>query len=254
MESYLKVFSNYIEDNYDMNDKNIREKYEHTLRVASLMVNLSMKLGLNNNDIILAFKIGLFHDLGRFREIVRNKEKERKFNNLTFDHGAYSVKILYNDGLINYFDVNKEDSLIIKKALYFHNKKDLSDNLSEREELFCKMIRDVDKLDLLYIRSQKRKLSLKENVTEIVLNNYLNDETIDIKNLSNDSDRVVFYLSFIKDLSFDESFSVAINNGYLDKLLSIFVVSEEKKGLFDELLYKLYERNRKDTSKKVQLY
>ena len=254
-KSYLDEFTNYVKSNYNLNDSVIYEKYEHTLRVSTLMTYLALKLDMLNDDVLLAFKIGLFHDLGRFREVVRNKDKDRKLNNLTFDHGAYSVKILYNDGLINKFDINKEDDLIIKKALYYHNKKDLELNkLNERELLFSQMIRDMDKLDLLYIRSKKRKLLLKEDVNDIVLNNYFNNKTINIKDLKNDSDRVVFYLSFIKDLFFDESFDIAINSGYLEHLICLFNIDEEKRVLFEELLNKLKERKDKYVREKIRSY
>ena len=198
-KSYLKIFTDYIKNNYDLNNLIIYEKYEHSIRVATMSVYLALKLGMGNEDILLAFKIGLLHDLGRFREVERNINKDNKLNNLTFDHGAYSVKILYNDDLVKNFDIDKKDDLIVKKALYYHNKKDIDINkLNDKELLFTKMLRDMDKLDLLFIRSKKRRLNFSSEPSSIVLNNYFNNETIDIKNLQNDSDRVTFYLSFIK--------------------------------------------------------
>ena len=275
MRNYYEKFTNYIVNNYDLKDKNIINKYSHSARVACLMILLAKRLNLPMEDVTLAFKIGLFHDLGRFREVERNKDKERVFNNRTFDHGAYSNKILFNDGLIREFDVRKEDYLVIRKALYYHNKKDLDDNLTEREELFCKMIRDVDKLDILYNRtggsllpnnlldnivlnddnkSDKKRLKLKAEPNEVLLNNYFNDETIDIKNIisSGDSDSTIFYLSFIKDLYFDESFEIAINNGYLGRLISFIDVDESKRELFNDLLNKIKERTKRNVREKVQ--
>ena len=89
MDKYLEYFTNYVYKNYDMNDNLINKKYYHSLRVAKLMIILAKKLNLSNEDIELAFKIGLCHDLGRFQEVVRNGQ----FNNQIFDHGAYSNKI-----------------------------------------------------------------------------------------------------------------------------------------------------------------
>ena len=154
MESVIGKYSKYVKDNYDLDNPLIKLKYDHSIRVASLMIYLANRLKLNSDDIILAFYIGLFHDLGRYREVVRSNT----FNNLTFDHGAYSNKILFNDGIIKNFDIKEEDYLVIRKALYYHNKKDIGKDLNERELLFTNMIRDVDKLDILDIRSKGKKL------------------------------------------------------------------------------------------------
>ena len=251
-KSYITEFTNYINSNYDLGEPIIHEKYQHAIRVSSLMIAIALKLKMSNEGVLLAFKIGLLHDLGRFREIVRNKNNEKKLNTLTFDHGAYSVEILYNDGLIKHFDVDKEDDLTIKKALYFHNKKDLEIyKINERELLFTKMLRDMNKLDLLFIRANKRKLFFSGELNSVVLNNYFNNETISIKDLKSDSDRVVFYLSLIKDLYFDESFDMAIQNGYLTNLLNIMEIDKEKQELFDKMMNKLMERKKENVRKKI---
>ena len=38
---------------------------------------------------------------------------------------------------------------IIKKAIHNHNKLLIEEGLTKEEELFCKIIRDADKLDIL---------------------------------------------------------------------------------------------------------
>ena len=144
-----------------------------------LMIDLALRLNLSDEDVRLAFHIGLFHDLGRFREVVRSN----KFNNLTFDHGAYSNKILFNDDFIHEFNISENDYLTIKKALFFHNKKDLNSNLSSREELFCKMIRDMDKLDIITVMIPKNILSFTKKQNKKVLSNYFMDQTIDLKDV-----------------------------------------------------------------------
>ena len=251
-KSYLNIFTKYVKDNYDIKDPVIYEKYCHSLRVATLMIYLSLKLGLNNDDLLLAFKIGLLHDLGRFREVVRNKDKERKLDNLSFDHGAYSNKILYNDKEYLKYDIDKNDELIVRKALYFHNKKEIliDNNLNERELMFINMIRDMDKLDILFTRSMKRPLVLSDDTTKEVINAYLSDEMIDIKDLHNDTDRVIFYLSFIKDLNIKESFIIAVESGYFERLLSLIVVKDN--SLYDELLEKIYYK-KKDKRKIMEI-
>ena len=126
--SEIAIFDSFIKVNYDYDNELIKTKYIHTLNVVKVILSLSQKLGLNEEDRKLAFYLALFHDLGRFREVVRQNE----FNNLKFDHGAYSNKILFNDGFIDKFNIDEKNYLLIKKAVYLHNKKDLPDGLSDK--------------------------------------------------------------------------------------------------------------------------
>lgn len=240
MENDLQKFSDYVLNNYDINDKLINEKYLHSIRVSMLMIDLALRLNLSDYDVRLAFQIGLFHDLGRFREVVRS----RKFNNLTFDHGAYSDKILFNDGFIHEFDIPETDYLTIKKAVFFHNKKDIPISLSEREELFSKMIRDTDKLDIINVMVPKGVLSFTKKHNKDVLANYFNNEKIDLKNLKSSTDRVILYLSFLKDLYFAETKEMAIERRDLNKMITGIPVSYENKELFNHLVSKVYEKDK----------
>ena len=236
MNNYLDYFTNYVQKNYDMSNPLINKKYYHSLRVAKLMILLAKKLNLSEEDTLLAFKIGLCHDLGRFREVVRSGE----FNNQTFDHGAYSNKILYNDEFIKYMDI--KDHLLFRKAIYCHNKIDLTNNLTEREKLFANMVRDMDKIDILGLRAEGRVLNFNNDATPAILDNYMNNEKIYLGDIHCQTDSAILYLSFIKDLVFDASYDIAVENGYLDSLLSIINISDDKKELFDSIMKKLYER------------
>ena len=236
MSNYIEYFTNYIINNYDINDDLIVLKYYHSLRVAWLMVMLSKKLNLSEEDTNLAFKIGLCHDLGRFYEVVRNG----KFNNRVFDHGTYSNKILYNDGFINYMDINEH--LLFRKAIYCHNKKDLADNLNNRERLFANMLRDVDKIDILRIRLANYHYEFKTDPTLVVLYNYMNDLNIDLHDIHNKSDSTILSLSFIKDLCFDESLDLLLDNNFLDNLINKIYIEENKLDIFNSLINKLKER------------
>ena len=240
MESVIGKYSKYVKDNYDLDNPLIKLKYDHSIRVASLMIYLANRLKLNSDDIILAFYIGLFHDLGRYREVVRSNT----FNNLTFDHGAYSNKILFNDGIIKNFDIKEEDYLVIRKALYYHNKKDIGKDLNERELLFTNMIRDVDKLDILDIRSKGKKLYFNDYPNTKILDSFFNNETIDIRDIHTSNDSCVFYLSFLKDLNFEESKDFAERFHYLDKLLSIIIVDDNFEDLLNYLVEKSMERGK----------
>lgn len=231
MNNYIEYFSNYINMNYDMSNDLISLKFYHSIRVAKLMYILASKMNMSDDDRLLAFKIGLCHDLGRFYEVIRNQ----KFNNQIFDHAAYSNKVLYNDGFIDYMNI--KEHLLMKKAIYNHNKKDIKNDLTEREKIFANLLRDADKIDILYVRSLGKSLVLNSNINPIILKNFYHNNMIDLADIKNKADSSVLYLSFIKDLYYMVSHDFVNNNGYTDNILSIIKV--EDKDLFESLIEKV---------------
>ena len=230
----IKIFEDYVKNNYDFNNKMINVKYIHTLNVIKVILLICEKMGLSDEDIKLAFYLALFHDLGRFREVVRQNE----FNNLKFDHGAYSNKILFNDGFINYFDIKANDYLLIKKAVYFHNKKDLVDGLLERERLFYEILRDADRIDIFRVlgNPENHKAIFDSVSSDSLLNKFYNGESISIKDIVTKGDRVVLRLGFVKLFSSCEAFDVLKELGYLDEYIKNIDVNKEDKELFDNLI------------------
>lgn len=232
IDLYLNFFINYIKENYDLSDSLIQNKYEHTLRVAKLIFTIASKMNLNEEEIELAYFIGLCHDLGRFREVIRS----HVFNNLKFDHAAYSNKILFNDHIIDSFDFDEETKLMIRKALYFHNKKDINRELTDYEDLFVKLIRDADKIDILNMMARRRAHSFQEMPSPKVLTCFLNNQSIDLKDLKTKSDRVLLYLGFALNLYFLESKELLHELGYVDDYISGVSVNDELKEFFDYIV------------------
>lgn len=236
MNKYIEYFTNYVTKNYDMNNSLISLKYYHSLRVAYIMMILAYKMNMTDEDILLAFKLGLCHDLGRFYEVMR----DGKFNNLKFDHGTYSNKVLYNDSFIKYMDV--DEHLLFRKAIYNHNKRDITNDLTKREEVFVNLLRDADKIDILGIKNQRGMIDFDVVPSKNVINNYLNNKTIDLADIKGTTDASILYLSFIKDLYFYVSHDYAISNGYLNGLLNRIKVDESKEELFDSLVKKIEKK------------
>ena len=254
MEEAILKFTNYVNSNYDVSNQLIKLKYVHTLSVTSIILQMAGYMNLSDSETMLAFYIALFHDLGRFREV----ERQQVFNNLKFDHGAYSNKILFNDGLIKEFNINEEDYLTIRKALYFHNKKEVKGPLSEREQFFCDLIRDADRIDIFRVITEEYPNSLVfDKPTDTVLFKYLQGEPMHLKELKTKADRVLLRLNFVKLFKFNESFRVLRESGYLDKFLNSIKVTEKTSELFDEIKKDIDEYikgDEKNVRQKVQSF
>ena len=125
-------------------NQRVEMKIGHIMRVVENCGKIAIALGLKEEQIQLAKLIGLLHDIGRFEQykIVDTTKK--------FDHGEAGVNVLKENNYIRKYIMEDIYDDIIYTAIYEHNKYELPKNLSEDKELFCKIIKDADKIDLLY--------------------------------------------------------------------------------------------------------
>ena len=143
----IEEFTKYV-NNYDLTNQKIKLKYNHSIRVMKLANKYAKLLGFNKEDIELATTIGLLHDIGRFEQV-------RVFDSFidkdTVDHADYSVQQLFEKGQIKLFCGKKDWYPIIEMAIKYHNKFELPDTSDERILKHVKLIKDVDKLDIMFL-------------------------------------------------------------------------------------------------------
>ena len=233
LEKALEEFNKYVE-NYDNKVEGINLKYNHSLVVMDLMGELAFRLGLDNEKIELAKVIGLLHDIGRFEQFkLYNEYSDRKTN---FDHANYGADYLFKEGNIrNFIEDSKYDN-IIEKAIRNHNKYQIEDGLSKEELLFSKMIRDMDKVDILKQDVIHFDVEFKASeVTEEVLKNFKEEKSIELKFVKTKTDMTLVTLAFIFDFNFNESFDILVETDNFDLYLSMVNVSEDSEKLWKKI-------------------
>lgn len=195
----LEEFKKYVSD-YDINDENIKLKYNHSLRVMELSEKYALILGFNEEDVKLAKLIGLLHDFGRFEQLrVYNSYNDRE----TINHADYSVEQLFDKGFIRNFTEKQEDYEIIKFAIKYHNKYHLPHVNNERMMKHAKLIRDTDKIDIIYLLGFLGELNYKasdEKISTEVLNGFNNHESIDYKYIKNKNDKLATTFGYVFDI------------------------------------------------------
>lgn len=220
-EEFIKYTSN-----YDLTNSNIDRKKYHSFRVMEISKEITTDMKLKQEDIELAALIGLLHDIARFEQYKQFKT----FNDLeSFDHGNYGVKILFEDGMIRKFvETNKYDE-IIKKSIKNHNKFKIETGLTEIEELFAKIIRDADKIDIIYEGIEIFWKNQEEEINNSVISekiwNQIKEEQlvkrekgIKLENI----DSVLSVIAFIYDINFKESFKLLQEKNYINLVLNRF--------------------------------
>ena len=236
MNENFDEFDKYVMQ-YDMNEKMIEYKYNHSYRVVHQAEEVCRSIDLDNVERDLASLIALLHDIARFRQWTDYKTFK---DSESFDHGDEGVKILFDEGEIKNFIIDKDDYEVVKKAVAGHNKYELDfDDMSEREKLHCKIIRDADKVDILYAFSTNRLLEVVEDDAEISENVkeefYKHKQTKNI-NIKSKNDRIISMISLVFDLNYDYSKERVLNENYLKKLYSHFTNKKMFKPYIEEAI------------------
>lgn len=241
MNENFDEFDKYVMQ-YDMNEKMIEYKYNHSYRVVHQAEEVCRSIDLDNVERDLASLIALLHDIARFRQWTKYKT----FNDLeSFDHGDEGVKILFDEGEINNYICDKEDYEIIRKSIKNHNKYIIESGLNDRELMHSKIIRDADKIDILYAFSTKRLLEIKNDdsiINEEARKQFFEHKPVDKKYIKSLNDRAIALFSLVFDLYYDYSYERIYNEKYIDKIYEGMINKEIFKPFYDETIKFLKKR------------
>lgn len=129
--------------------QNIDLKEEHTEKVVLEAISLAKVLGWGERDVCLAGLIARFHDLARFEQFTQYQTFKDKDSR---DHGDWGAELF--EELNPLPQLTGEDRRILLTAIRYHNKKLISEELTGRELLHCRLIRDADKIDIYRVVTQ----------------------------------------------------------------------------------------------------
>ena len=223
-----KNFLKYVQ-NYDLNNENIKRKEQHSLRVMAISKKIAEELKLSEEEIKLATLIGLLHDIGRFEQYTKWKTFSDR---ISINHGVLGSKILEENNFIRTFVTEIKYHEIIKKAIINHNKYQIDENLNETELLYSKIIRDADKIDILYEVADgilMKDVDLRDLcISENYFRQFLSEKTIKITDEQNDLEKLILKIAFIFDLNFECSKKIIKEEKYIERILNRFEFKNEK--------------------------
>ncbi len=243
IENVKKEFKNYVSQ-FNPNEGRIKLKIDHIQRVAEISKKIAINLKLNDEQIKLAEVIGIFHDIGRFKQV----EMYNTFSDKdSINHGELGVKVLYEDNLIQKFKIDEKYNRIIKCAILNHNRAKIEDNLTDEELLFSKIIRDADKLDIYYTICEYDFKSIFwykdfdcQKISEKIMENLRKSELIDYKDIKNNADVIAIFYAYIYDFNFKFSLKYIKDGGYLEKFASR-VIEEFKSDIIKNQMQEILE-------------
>lgn len=245
-KQFIRVFEDYVKT-FDMSDIQIRLKYEHTFHVAENCDTIARSLDLPPEDVDLAWEIGVFHDIGRFRQV----QKYHTFiDALSVDHAELSADILFSEGLIREFTKDSSHDEILEKAIRQHNKFRLSQTLTEREKMFCQIIRDADKVDIFRVNfstgmENLYKVSSEEvyasGVTPEVYEIFKAHSTIPRDIMKTIGDHFIGHCALAWELVYPKSRELVRKQGYLEKMMDFPTKNPQMKEILEDARGKLQD-------------
>ena len=234
---------------YNVNDPKIKLKIDHTYRVAALSERIARSLELSEEDADLAWLIGMLHDIGRFEQLRRYGT----FSDAdSIDHAQFGVKLLFEEGLLEQYlpmtdrsdgegyqqgnTQEGEDEIspyvplreIIRTAIWNHSAYRIEEGLDARTEMFCHIIRDADKIDILKVNHDvpieeiynvtTQELRQSE-VTPAVMDAFFEQHAV-LRSLKKTAvDNIVGHSALVFELIYPESIKIVREQGYLKKVL-----------------------------------
>ena len=190
MEEEIKLFNKYF-NKYGVISE-IKEKKEHSYRVAKYAFKIAKSLNLNVEDTTRVVNASLLHDIGRVPQLYFYST----FNDLkSKDHGDLGYELLMD---------NKYNNSMVLNAVKNHNKYKISDHLTEIEELICNIVRDADKLDIMFTQNfniDNDNYFLPDDVYYAFKKNVMVDNQYESTNIIS----TLRMLGFIFDLNFNQN-------------------------------------------------
>lgn len=230
--------------------RNINLKYDHTERVVIETRGIALSLGLAQKDINLLIIAACLHDVGRYQQLLDYgtfSDKE------SCDHAELSGDIIEQSESLRL--IPDDEKIHVINAVRQHNKYKIDETLPEKSQLFARIIRDADKIDILRFLSQhyaqdskERNRSIELNLpegdtaTDAILKDLRSQVPVYVHNLNNTTELKLLQLSWVYDLNFLWTHQVLNKRGYVakigktlphtfDKLFSGIMSFHDKKAL-----------------------
>ena len=221
-DSYVRTYDDIDEAGY----RNILLKVEHTRKVCEIMTLLAAGEGLSADQGRIAGATALLHDVGRFPQFRR----WRTFRDSDSDnHARLGIEVLRGDAVLN--DLPQEERTIIEEAIRYHNLLAPPRQFASPTDLYIRLIRDADKLDIWRVFFDYFRLPDDERPSAVTLGfpdqpeitpacvaDLAAGRVIDLKSVRTLNDFKLLQISWVYDLNFPSSYRLLQQRGHIEAL------------------------------------
>lgn len=203
---------------------NLTLKKEHTFRVVDEITAIGSALGLPASDLAIARVAALMHDVGRFEQYVRYKTFADRDS---ADHAQLALDLIRKEGVLSSLDVADRDLILC--AIEHHNRAVVPEQLSDRQRLFCNLLRDADKLDIMRILVERYRtaatgaksavellLPQGEGISPEALGDLMAGTIVKFSHARTGNDFKLLQMAWVFDINFVPSLRLFQERGYLE--------------------------------------
>lgn len=239
-------FAAYVK-NYNASDDKIRLKIVHTYHVAELCETIASSLTEDSSDVDLAWLLGMLHDIGRFEQL-------RRFGTFSdaesVDHAQLATEILFGGKhrILEYLPLSSgaddEIMTLIQTAIACHSVYRLPKELDFRTRMFCQILRDADKIDILRVNVDVPLEAIYNTTTQAVKTAEVTPEVMQafaeehavLRSLKKTPvDHVVGHMALVFELVYPISIALVKEQGYLNRLMNFSSENEKTQEQFQIL-------------------
>lgn len=240
VQTLYNWFSQYVHSYYTQDadiQLHIRQKEEHTLRVVDYCRELAEYLQLDERQQTLAELIGLFHDIGRFRQYTEYQTfDDRK----SLNHAELGLSEI--SGLAGLQVLSSKEREIFDFAIRNHNAMQIAPVPGAQYKVFARLIRDADKLDIFYVLSPFLQPPAPEGYSKLFIEDLLNGRQSSFANIMTPDDSKLVRLNWVYDVNYSWTLREIREKGYVEEILSYLPQNEEIKAVGRRLLSYMDQR------------
>ena len=238
-------FSDYVAGFYTDNradNRNIRLKEEHTERVCRNIVMLGKALGLLDQKLILAETMGLFHDLGRFKQYAMFGTF---IDRISVNHARLGVRQMAMHRVLS--GCTRGEKRLIAKSVAWHNAVAVTADEDEETLFFIHLLRDADKLDIYkvfidYYQNREKNpnpameigLSDDPACSAKIVSALSQGRLALMEDLKTLNDFKLLLISWVFDLNFAPSFQMVQRRGHIESIEATLPASREITAAVDQ--------------------
>ncbi len=226
LASWFNDYINQFSFQFPELSENIELKADHSRKVHQEIIGLAQNLKLNEEYLFLAETIGLFHDVGRFKQYVKYQTfSDSKSQN----HAELGVEVLKEHNVLK--DLSDEDKEIVYRSIINHSRAEIIPDTNEKVMFLSKLIRDADKLDIwrliteyYMVKEQNEnktlELELPDNkeISDTVYKSILKKEVVLKESMKTLNDFKLLQIAWLFDLNFNYSIQRLYDMKYLEKI------------------------------------
>ncbi len=203
-------------------------KLDHSKRVAVEARDIAAELGWNEDEVLLAEAVGLFHDVGRFSQY---HEFKTYYDPKSVNHGDRGFQILSQSDWLD--GLEPSDKNLILESVRFHNCHIVPADLSPDSRRFVNLVRDADKLDIFFVLnnaiikdSLKKEPGIIWNLprdippSALILEDLRLRRQANYEHVKSQADFCLLQLCWIYDLNYVPTIRKVADRGIVDRIVT----------------------------------